>query len=62
MTEKETKSTANKKAVFSKEQLIMSNSFAQYRDLLTVIIQDNEKISKDEAKKRIETFLKRRVK
>ena len=62
MTEKETKSTANKKAVFSKEQLIMSNTFAQYRDLLTVIIQDNEKISKEEAKKRIETFLKRRVK
>ena len=62
MTEKETKSTANKKAVLSKEQLINSNSFAQYRDLLTVIIQDNEKISKDEAKKRIETFLKRRVK
>lgn len=62
MTEKETKSTANKKAVFSKEQLIKSNSFAQYRDLLIVIIQNNEKISKDEAKKRIETFLKRRVK
>ena len=61
MTEKETKSTPNKKDVFSKEQLIKSNSFAQYRDLLTVIIQNNEKISKDEAKKRIETFLKRRV-
>ncbi len=62
MTEKETKNTTNKEAVFSKEQLINSNSFAQYRDLLTVVIQDNERISKQEAKKRIETFLKRRVK
>ena len=62
MTEKETKNTTNKEAVFSKEQLINSNLFAQYRDLLTVVIQDNERISKQEAKKRIETFLKRRVK
>ena len=62
MTEKETKNTTNKEAVFSKEQLINSNSFAQYRDLLTVVIQDNERISKQESKKRIETFLKRRVK
>ena len=62
MTEKETKNTTNKEAVFSKEQLINSNSFTQYRDLLTVVIQDNERISKQEAKKRIETFLKRRVK
>ena len=62
MTEKETKNVTNKEAVFSKEQLINSNSFAQYRDLLTVVIQDNERISKQEAKKRIETFLKRRVK
>lgn len=62
MTEKETKNATNKEAVFSKEQLINSNSFAQYRDLLTVVIQDNERISKQEAKKRIETFLKRRVK
>ena len=56
------KTEAKKEAVFSKEQLIKSKTFAQNRDLLTVIVNDGEKITKQEATKRIESFLKRKVK
>ena len=56
------KTEAKKEAVFSKERLIKSKAIAQYRDLLTVIVKDNEKITKHEATKRIEAFLKRKVK
>lgn len=56
------KTETKKEAVFSKEQLIKSKTFAQYRDLLTVIVDDGEKITKQEATKRIESFLKRKVK
>ena len=56
------KTEAKKEAVFSKEQLIKSKTFAPYRDLLTVIVDDDEKITKQEATKRIESFLKRKVK
>ena len=56
------KTETKKEAVFSKEQLIKSKTFAQYRDLLSVIIDDGEKVTKQEAAKRIEAFLKRKVK
>ena len=58
----ESKEETKKEAVFSKEQLIKSKAFAQYRDLLTVIVDDGEKVTKHEATKRIEAFLKRKVK
>ncbi len=61
-TKTDVKTEAKKEAVFSKERLIKSKAFAQYRDLLTVIVKDNEKITKHEATKRIEAFLKRKVK
>lgn len=61
-TKTDAKKETKKEAVFSKEQLIKSKTFAQYRDLLTVIVDDGEKITKQEATKRIESFLKRKVK
>ena len=61
-TKTDAKTETKKEAVFSKEQLIKSKTFAQYRDLLTVIVDDGEKITKHEANKRIEAFLKRKVK
>ena len=47
-TKTDVKTEAKKEAVFSKERLIKSKAFAQYRDLLTVIVKDNEKITKHE--------------
>ena len=61
-TKTDVKTETKKEAVFSKEQLIKSKAFVQYRDLLTVIVKNNEKITKHEANKRIEAFLKRKVK
>lgn len=59
--EKKTEISAMKEAVFSKEQLSKSKSFKKYSDIISAVIGDNEKVTKAEAKKRIDSFLKRRV-
>ena len=59
---KKAEAATEKEVIFSKEQLIKSKTFVQYRDLLTVIINDGEKVTKQEVNKRIEAFLKRKVK
>lgn len=46
---------------FTKEQLISSKLFRNNKDILNVLIQDNEEISIDEAQKRIEKFRKGKV-
>lgn len=51
----------NKEIVFSKEQLITSKKFMNERDILTVLVKDDEKISNDEAVRRIENFKKGKV-
>lgn len=48
--------------VFSKEQLISSKLFMKNKDILSVLVKDDEKISIDEAHKRIENFMKGKVK
>ena len=60
-TEKKTEISAMKEAVFSKEQLSKSRSFKKYSDIISAVIGDNEKVTKAETKKRIDSFLKRRV-
>lgn len=60
-TEKKTEISAMKEAVFSKEQLSKSKSFKKYSDIISAVIGDNEKVTKAETKKRIDSFLKRRV-
>lgn len=59
--EKKTEISAMKEAVFSKEQLSKSRSFKKYSDIISAVIGDNEKVTKAETKKRIDSFLKRRV-
>ena len=51
----------NKEIVFCKEQLITSKKFMNERDILTVLVKDDEKISNDEAVRRIENFKKVKV-
>lgn len=51
----------NKEIVFSKEQLITSKKFMNERDILTVLVKDDETISNDEAARRIENFKKGKV-
>ena len=51
----------NKEIVFSKEQWITSKKFMNERDILTVLVKDDETISNDEAVRRIENFKKGKV-
>ena len=51
-----------KEAVFTREQLKNSKDFKEYKDLITVLVKLEEKVTKSECKKRIETFLKKKVK
>lgn len=46
---------------FTKEQLISSKLFKSNRDVLNALIKDNEELSIDEAKERIENFEKGEV-
>lgn len=47
--------------VFYKDQLISSNLFRNNKDILSVLIEDDEQISIEEAHKRIDEFMKRKV-
>ena len=51
-----------KEVVFTKEQLKNSKSFEKYKDIVTVVMADDEKITKSELQKRIDKFLKKEVK
>ena len=46
---------------FTKEQLISSKLFRNNKDILNALIKDNEELSIDEAKERIENFKKGKV-
>ena len=48
-------------AVFSKKQLLEAKEFKNRKDALSATVGDSERISKAEARKRIDDFLKRRV-
>ncbi len=47
--------------VFDKKQLLSSKLFRNDKDIISVVINDNEKVSIDEAQKRIEKFKKGKV-
>lgn len=51
-----------KEVVFNKEQLKNSKAFEKYKDIVTVVMTDDEKITKSELQKRIDKFLKKEVK
>lgn len=48
--------------VFSKEQYTSSKMFRDDKDIVSVVMNDNEQISKEELNKRIENFKKGKVK
>lgn len=48
--------------VFSKEQFVSSKMFRDDKDIVNVVMNDNEQISKNELNKRIENFKKGKVK
>ena len=58
---KESKSPVKKGSVFSAGQLAGSRDFKRYRDIIRAVIGDDERVTKAEAQKRIDSILKRRV-
>ncbi len=46
---------------FTKKQLISSEHFKNNKDVLSVVINDNEELSIKEAQERIEKFMKGKV-
>lgn len=48
--------------VFTKEQLLSSKDFRDRKDILMVLVADDEVITKEEAAKRITKFMKGKVK
>lgn len=51
----------NNKAAFSKEQILESAAFSNRKDILTVLIKDDETITLEEVKNRLEKFMKGKV-
>lgn len=60
-TKKKTKAVDMKPSAFTREELKKATIFAGNRDILNALVQDGEKLTIDEAKKRIEKFLKGKV-
>lgn len=51
----------NVEAAYSKEQILSSAAFSQRRDILGVLIKDDEKITLTEVNDRLEKFMKGQV-
>jgi hypothetical protein len=49
---------AKSDAVFTKEQLIKSDTFSEYRDVLAVVLKDDRTYTKEQVRKAIEKFFK----
>lgn len=52
----------NTKQVFTKMQIVRSEKYFKYKDLLTAILKDNETYSTEDVDTKINEFLKRRYK
>lgn len=50
-----------KESVFDKEQLKKAEMFKSYVDIVDIVMKKEEKITKKELQKRIDSFLKREV-
>ncbi|QVY60933.1 hypothetical protein [Cytobacillus gottheilii] len=51
-----------KEAVFSKEQILKAANYRERRDLLSVLLKDDQQYSLAEVDQTIEKFMKKRVK
>lgn len=54
--------TKRREVLFSKKQLICSEKFGGYRDILSVLLKDGAEYSVEKAKQMIENYLKGKVK
>ena len=48
-----------KESVFTKEQILKSNTFREYRDLLAAVLVDGKSYSKEQVNKEIKKFYKK---
>lgn len=63
MAEKKTKTTTEKQDVlFGKEQILGSNKYANRRDVLGVILSDNDTYTLEKVDSLLDKFLKGKVK
>ena len=51
--------TETKTPVFTREQLRNSKKFAKYKDIVAVVVNENESCTIEECEKRINDFLKK---
>lgn len=50
---------AKSEAVFTKEQILHSNTFIEHRDVLEVVLKDGRTYTKEQVRKAIDKFFKK---
>jgi hypothetical protein len=50
---------AKNDAVFTKEQLMKSDTFSEHRDVLAVVLREDKTYTKEQVRKAIEKFFKK---
>lgn len=50
---------AKNDAVFTKEQILKSDTFAEHRDVLAVVLKDDRTYTKEQVRKKIDKFFKK---
>lgn len=56
------KDTNNTQAMYTKQQLVNSKQFEHHKDLLEVLLNDNENVTIEQVNDKIENFLNKEVK
>ena len=46
-------------SVFTKEQILHSNTFAEHRDVLSVVLKEGRTYTKEQVRKAIDNFFKK---
>ncbi|MBS4961047.1 MAG: hypothetical protein KHZ62_09600 [Clostridiales bacterium] len=57
----EKEETAKKHPWFTKDQLLQAKAYRDRRDLVSALVTETERITKDELERRIQTFLRKKV-
>lgn len=60
ITDTETIATDNKAPVFTRKQFRNSKKFTKYRDIVAIVIGEDESCTAEECKRRIDEFLNRK--
>jgi len=61
MNKKEEKQTTKVAEKYSKQQIVNSNKYSKYKDILTAVLKEDAKYSNEEVEKIIKNFLERKV-